>query len=107
MVIIDAVARFIPGVVGKMESVRKESFLGGMLDYPQYTRPRNFRGKKVPDVLFSGDHKKIAYWRRKKSLEKTWLLRPEMLKEIKLSPEDKKILKEIKSEWKGKKNEFD
>jgi len=107
VVIIDAVARFIPGVVGKMESVRKDSFLAGLLDYPQYTRPRNFKGEKVPDVLFSGDHKKIAYWRRKKSLEKTWLLRPEVLKKAKLSPEDKKILKEIKSEWKGKKNEFD
>ncbi|MFQ5720867.1 MAG: tRNA (guanosine(37)-N1)-methyltransferase TrmD [Candidatus Aminicenantales bacterium] len=107
LVIVEAVARFVPGVVGKMESVREDSFLAGVLDFPQYTRPRNFRGLKVPDILFSGDHEKIAFWRRKKSLKKTWLLRPEMLNKLKLSDEDKKILEEIKSEWKGKNHESD
>ncbi len=107
LVVIEAVARFIPGVVGRMESVKKDSFFTGVLDFPQYTRPRNFRGLKVPDVLFSGDHEKIALWRRKKSLEKTWLLRPEMIKKLKLSTKDKKILEEIKSEWKGKNYESD
>ena len=64
MVVVDAASRFVPGVVGKEESVRHDSFFEGRLDYPQYTRPRDFRGMKVPQVLFSGDHKKIEAWRR-------------------------------------------
>lgn len=66
-VIVDAVARFIPGVVGKPQSVIHDSFFDGLLDYPHYTRPREFRGMKVPQVLFSGDHEKILRWRKKKS----------------------------------------
>lgn len=107
VVIVDAVSRFIPGVVGKVESVKQDSFLTGLLDFPQYTRPRDFRGMGVPKVLFSGDHKKIEYWRQKKSLEKTWLLRPEILKEQELSPEDREILEGIRTEKKGKKDELD
>jgi len=107
IVIVDAVSRFIPSVVGKIESVKQDSFFEGLLDFPQYTRPRDFRGMKVPEVLFSGDHRKIEYWRRKKSLEKTWLLRPDMLKDQELSPADKKILEEIQIEKKGKKDELD
>jgi tRNA (guanine37-N1)-methyltransferase len=103
-VIIDAVSRFIPGVVGKMESVRRDSFFSGIFDYPQYTRPREYKGKKVPEILFSGNHNRIEKWRRKKMLEKTWKQRPELLKEIKLSPEEKKILEEIASK-EGKNNE--
>jgi len=98
LVIIDAVSRFIPGVVGKQESVRKDSFSLGLLDYPQYTRPREFRGLKVPDVLLSGDHKKIALWRKKKSLEVTLRKRPDLLKEKELNEEEKKLLNEIKKE---------
>jgi tRNA (guanine37-N1)-methyltransferase len=79
LVIIDAVSRFIPGVVGKEESVRYDSFAEGMFDYPLYTRPRDFRGLKVPELLFSGDHKKIEQWRSKKALEKTQKLRPDLL----------------------------
>ena len=79
VVLVDAVSRFVPGVVGKMESVQSDSFFEGILDFPQYTRPRNFRGKKVPGVLFSGDHKKIEEWREKKSLKKTRLKRPDLL----------------------------
>ncbi len=79
VVLVDAVSRFVPGVVGKMESVQSDSFFEGVLDFPQYTRPRNFRGMKVPGVLFSGDHKKIEEWRKKKSLEKTRLKRPDLL----------------------------
>ena len=79
VVLVDAVSRFVPGVVGKMESVQSDSFFEGILDFPQYTRPRNFRGKKVPGVLFSGDHKKIEEWRKKKSLKKTRLKRPDLL----------------------------
>ena len=79
VVLVDAVSRFVPGVVGKMESVQSDSFFEGILDFPQYTRPRNFRGMKVPGVLFSGDHKKIEEWREKKSLKKTRLKRPDLL----------------------------
>lgn len=107
IVVVDVVSRFVRNVVGKVESVEKDSFFGGLLDFPQYTRPRDFRGKKVPEVLFSGDHNKIESWRRKKSLEKTWLLRPDLLKSRKLSPEEKKILQEISTERKGKRDEPD
>ncbi len=103
-VIIDAVSRFIPGVVGKMESVRRDSFFSGIFDYPQYTRPREYKGKKVPEILFSGNHSRIEKWRRKKMLEKTWKQRPELLNDIILSPEEKKILEEIGLK-EGKNNE--
>lgn len=107
-VIIDAVSRLLPDVVGKMESVKQDSFFLGLFDYPQYTRPRDFRGMKVPEVLFSGDHKSIARWRRKKSLEKTAKFRMDMLEEEEeLSPEDLKILEEIQREKEGKTNEPD
>jgi len=105
-VVIDAAARFIPGVVGKSESVEQDSFFSGLLDYPQYTRPREFKGMNVPEILFSGDHKKIEQWRRKKILQKTWLQRADLLQNQKMSSEDIKILKEIKSDKKGKKNEY-
>lgn len=101
-VIIDAVSRFIPRVVGKAESVRQESFVEGLYDFPQYTRPRNFRGMAVPDVLFSGDHGKIKDWRRRKAIEKTWRLRPDLIKQKELSQEDKKILEEIHKGRKSK-----
>jgi len=107
-VIIDAVSRLLPDVVGKMESVKQDSFFEGLFDYPQYTRPRDFRGMKVPEILFSGDHKSIARWRRKKSLEKTAKFRMDMLEEEgKLSPEDLKVLEEIQREKEGKTNEPD
>lgn len=108
LVIIDAVSRLLPDVVGKMESVKQDSFFEGLFDYPQYTRPRDFRGMRVPEVLFSGDHKNIAQWRRKKSLEKTAKFRMDLLKEEgKLSPEDLRILDEIQREKEGKTNEPD
>jgi tRNA (guanine37-N1)-methyltransferase len=102
IVVVDAVSRVVPDVVGKPESVKSDSFYEGLLDFPQYTRPRNFRNRKVPEVLFSGNHDKIALWRRRKSLEKTLLVRPDLLKDRELNSEDKKILDEIK---KGKYNE--
>jgi tRNA (guanine37-N1)-methyltransferase len=102
IVVVDAVSRFIPGVVGKAESVRDDSFFKGTLDYPQYTRPRDFKGMKVPEVLFSGNHDKISSWRKRKSMEKTWLLRSDLLHNRRLSPEERKILKGIKSERKGR-----
>lgn len=105
VVIIDAVSRFIPHVVGKAESVRHDSFCDGVLDFPHYTRPRDFKGMKVPEVLLSGDHRKIDSWRRKRSLEKTSCLRPDLLKNRKLSSEDKKILEELRTRKKGKNDE--
>jgi tRNA (guanine37-N1)-methyltransferase len=85
-VVMDAVSRFIPGVVGKKESVRRDSFFGGLLDYPHYTRPRDFRGMKVPQVLFSGNHAKISDWRRREALEKTRGARPDLLVGRKSAP---------------------
>ncbi len=102
IVVVEAVSRFVPGVVGKMDSVRHDSFAQGLLDFPHYTRPRVFKGMKVPGVLFSGDHEKIAHWRRKRSIEKTWLRRPDMLERQELSLEDEKTLEEIKRERKGR-----
>ena len=96
IVLIDAVSRFVPEVVGKKESVRYDSFFEGLLDFPQYTRPRDFSGMKVPHILFSGDHKKIRSWRKRKSFEKTWLFRPDLLEKKGLSPEEEEILDKIK-----------
>lgn len=79
MVVVDAVSRLIPGVLGKQESVEEESFEGGLLEYPQYTRPAEFKGMKVPDVLLSGNHKDIAAWRRTEALKRTRKVRPDLL----------------------------
>jgi len=107
IVIVDAVSRFVPRVVGKADSVKNDTFFTGLLEFPQYTRPRDFRGIKVPEVLFSGDHSRIESWRLKKSLEKTWRLRPDLLESRTVSREEKKILEEIKTEKKGKRDESD
>jgi len=80
MVFIDALTRLIPGVVSDQESIKKESFEKNLLDYPHYTRPENFRGLKVPEVLLSGNHKKIEEWRKEKALESTKKKRPDLLK---------------------------
>ena len=80
MVMIDAVARMLPGVLGAEDSARTDSFFDGLLSYPQYTRPQDFEGKKVPDILLSGHHANIEKWRREKSLEITKLRRPDLLK---------------------------
>lgn len=105
LVVVDAVSRFLPGVVGKAESVVQDSFYSGLLDYPQYTRPREFRNKRVPEVLFSGDHSKIERWRQKQKLEKTLRVRPDLLKDRELPPDDQKLILEIQEEKKGKKDE--
>ncbi len=96
LVVIDALVRLIPGVLGKEESIICDSFYSGLLDYPHYTRPGKYRGMRVPKVLLSGDHKRIARWRRKEALRRTLERRPDLLKEIKLSNEDKRLLREIK-----------
>ncbi len=95
MVLIDCVARFIPGVLGSAESPEEESFSDGLLEYPQYTRPRELNGLAVPDVLLSGDHAKIRAWRRRESLAATFRFRPDLLEKADLSPSDLKILKEL------------
>ncbi len=80
MVFVDAVARLVPGVLGAEESLGEETFAGGLLEYPQYTRPPEFRGHKVPEVLLSGDHKKIEAWRREQAMQRTKRKRPDLLK---------------------------
>lgn len=100
MVVVEAVARLVPGVVGKEAAVRQDSFFRGIFDYPQYTRPRDFKGYKVPEVLLSGNHDKIRRWRKKKALEKTWRIRPDLINLEELSPEEREILDEIKKERK-------
>ncbi len=97
LVIIDASARLIRGALGDERSVEEESFSWGLLDYPHYTRPREFQGLSVPDVLVSGNHKKIQRWRRKEALKKTLQARPDLIEKLALSDEDKKIISEIES----------
>lgn len=97
MVIIDAVSRLIPGVLSTNESYEEESFYSGLLEYPQYTRPEEFRNIRVPDVLLSGHHENIKKWRRYQSLKITMERRPDMLKDFNFTKDDKKILAEIKT----------
>ena len=92
MVMVDAVARMLPGVLGSEESAPTDSFYHGLLEYPQYTRPRDYHGKVVPEVLFSGDHAKIASWRRQESLRLTFERRPDLLEKAELSQEDRDFL---------------
>jgi tRNA (guanine37-N1)-methyltransferase len=96
MVIIDTVARLVPGVLSSNESYEDESFYSGVLEYPQYTRPENFMGMKVPDVLISGHHENVRQWRRYQSLKITYEKRPDLLRKIELSKEDIKMLQKIK-----------
>jgi len=79
LVLLDAITRLIPGVLGNFDSIREESFSAPSLEYPQYTRPRDFRGREVPEILLSGDHAKIAQWRRDRALERTRKRRPDLL----------------------------
>ena len=97
MVIIDATVRLLPHVLGNAESAPGDSFSTGLLEYPQYTRPADFRGMKVPSVLTSGDHQKVADWRRKESLRRTYERRPDLLKNIELDKQDRKWLREFKT----------
>jgi len=95
MVVIDAVCRLLPGVLGESESPLADSFYNGMLEYPQYTRPSDFRGMVVPETLLSGNHEEIRKWRRKEALRRTWQRRPELLRNLELTVEDKKFLAQI------------
>src|SRR3989304_1213596 len=95
MVLIDAVSRFIPGVLGSDRSAEEDSFFNSLLEYPQYTRPFSFRGSCVPEVLLSGNHAAISLWRRKEALRRTSSRRPDLLVKANLTEEDKKLLEEI------------
>lgn len=96
LVVLDALIRLIPEVMGCADSAKEESFEDGLLEYPQYTRPRNFRGDRVPDILFSGNHEKIGVWRRRQSLAKTFSRRPNLIEVERLSPADQEYLSFIK-----------
>lgn len=98
MVIVDSVVRLLPGVLGNEASPVTDSFSTGLLEHPQYTRPADFRGMKVPDVLLSGNHARIETWRKKESLRRTLERRPDLLENYALDEEEKALLEEIKNE---------
>lgn len=101
MTLIDAVARFIPGVLGKQASALEDSFAEGLLDCPHYTRPEILDGLPVPQVLMSGHHEQIRKWRLEQSLERTWLRRPELLDSLALTDEQRVLLNNIKKRHKS------
>jgi len=98
MAVCDAVCRLIPGVLASEESFTGESHWSGLLEHPQYSRPEDWHGKKVPEILLSGHHKNIEKWRREQSLERTLKKRPDMLETAELTPKDRKFLAKLKSE---------
>lgn len=98
LALIDAVVRQLPGAVNDAASVQQESFVEGLLDCPHYTRPEEFRGMRVPSVLLSGHHADIARWRRKQSLGRTWLRRPDLLAQLSLSQDEEALLQEFRRE---------
>ncbi|MEI7885077.1 MAG: tRNA (guanosine(37)-N1)-methyltransferase TrmD, partial [Clostridia bacterium] len=96
MVVIDAVSRLVPGVIGSSDSLDSESHTDGLLEYPQYTKPQEYAGLSVPKVLLSGNHLKITKWRRKSSLLNTLKFRPDLLAKYQLSPEEQLLLENRK-----------
>lgn len=98
LVMIDSIARMVPGVLGDAESAQQDSFMDGLLDCPHYTRPEVIDGWAVPDVLLGGNHQAIAQWRMKQALGRTWLRRPELLNELTLSNEQQQLLQEFQQE---------
>ena len=98
LAVVDAVARLLPGVLGDPTGAEDDSHAAGLLEYPHYTRPPEFRGWAVPEVLLSGDHARIARWRHQESLRRTFLRRPDMLLKLELSEEDREFLSEVAQE---------
>jgi tRNA (guanine37-N1)-methyltransferase len=98
MVMIDAISRHLPGVLGNTSSAETDSFADGLLEFPQYTRPADYQGMKVPDVLLSGDHGKIACWRREQQLVRTLQRRPDLLETAELSEQDIKVIDQLRRE---------
>ena len=99
MVCVDAMARLIPGALGHDESAAMDSFSEGLLDYPQYTRPEEYLGDRVPQVLLNGNHREIADWRDRQALGRTWLRRPDLLEQIELTRRQQQLLDEFISEF--------
>lgn len=97
LVVLDAISRFLPGVLGDPDGATDDSYASGLLEYPQYTRPAEFRGLRVPEVLLSGDHGRIARWRREQALWRTWQRRPDLLAKATLSGEDQAFLDRLQS----------
>ncbi|HWQ83834.1 MAG TPA: tRNA (guanosine(37)-N1)-methyltransferase TrmD [Anaerolineales bacterium] len=98
LVVIDAISRLIPGVLGDPDGAEDDSHASGLLEYPHYTRPPEFRGYPVPEVLLSGNHARIARWRREQALLRTWLRRPDMLMNAPLSDSDRKFLAQLEEQ---------
>ncbi|MGE5484665.1 MAG: tRNA (guanosine(37)-N1)-methyltransferase TrmD [Ignavibacteriales bacterium] len=98
LVVVDAVCRLVPGVLGDEMSAEQDSFTQGVLEGPQYTRPREFRGMEVPEVLLSGDHERVRLWRRKEALRRTLVRRRDLLERVELSDEDRRLLAEVEAE---------
>lgn len=96
MVLIDAITRLIPGALGHAQSAEQDSFTDGLLDCPHYTRPEEFEGMRVPDVLISGNHEHIRRWRLKQALGRTWLKRPDLLQAVNLTEEQQRLLTEFR-----------
>jgi len=96
LVVLDAVSRLVPGVVGDAQSVEQESFAGGVLDYPHFTRPLEYRGLKVPDVLVSGHHADVRRWRKRAALDRTLQRRPDLLEHATLDDESRRLLDELR-----------
>ncbi len=105
MVLVDVISRLLPGVLGSDRSALEDSFSQSLLEYPQYTRPANFRGHSVPEILLSGNHSAISRWRRKEALKRTYLRRPDLLEKANLSQEDLVLLEEIQKEVKKDKKD--
>lgn len=99
MIMMDAISRFVPGVLGHEQSAEQDSFTDGLLDCPHYTRPETLDDKQVPEVLLSGNHEKIRQWRLKQSLGRTWQRRPELLNDLALTEEQKRLLNEFQQEF--------
>ena len=97
-VVIDSIARLIPGVLGDDESILEESFSDGLLEYPHYTRPSEVNGESVPDILLSGDHKKIEQWRKIQSLKNTQMRRPDLIDRSKLTEDQVKVIDDLKND---------
>ncbi|MGA9852731.1 MAG: tRNA (guanosine(37)-N1)-methyltransferase TrmD [Gammaproteobacteria bacterium] len=95
LVVIDTLARLLPGALGDEDSAAQDSFMNGLLDYPHYTRPEEIDGRRVPDVLMSGDHAAIRRWRLKQALGRTWLRRPELLEKLELNVDERELLNEF------------
>ena len=102
MVVVDAIARLVPGVLGNAESASRDSHATGLLEHPHYTRPAEYGDWGVPDVLLSGHHREIERWRRKESLRRTRTRRPDLLEKASLTEEDRALLTELEAEGRGR-----